>query len=115
MPNDSNNLAHTKWDCKYHIAFAPKYRRQIIHGKLKADIGKILRELCQWKGITIIEAEGKIKRELCQWEGITIIEAEGKIKRELCQWKGITIIEAELCLNRIHMLERYGQNSVYQA
>ena len=57
MGNDSNSLAHTKWNCKYHIVFAPKYRRQIIYGKLKVDIGKILRELCQWKGVTIVEAE----------------------------------------------------------
>ena len=52
-----NSLAHTKWECKYHVVFAPKYRRQVIYGKLKADVGKILRELYNWKGITIIEAE----------------------------------------------------------
>ena len=54
---DKNSLAHTTWECKYHIVFAPKYRRQVIYGKLKADIGKILRELCERKGIEIIEAE----------------------------------------------------------
>ena len=53
---DKSTLAHTKWDCKYHIVFAPKYRRQIIYGKIKADIGKILRELCERKDIEIIEA-----------------------------------------------------------
>jgi putative transposase len=53
---DSNSLAHTKWNCKYHIVFAPKFRRKDIYGKLKADIGKILRELCAWKGVNIIEA-----------------------------------------------------------
>ena len=52
-----NSLAHTTWNCKYHIVFAPKYRRQIIYGKLKADIGKILRTLCERKGVTIHEAE----------------------------------------------------------
>lgn len=57
MGNDSNSLAHTTWNCKYHIVFAPKYRRQLIYGELKADVGKILRELCEWKGIKIIEAE----------------------------------------------------------
>ena len=57
MADDSNSLAHTKWNCKYHIAFAPKYRRQIIYGKLKADIKKILRQLCEWKHMNIIEAE----------------------------------------------------------
>ena len=50
MGNDSNSLAHTTWNCKYHIVFAPKYRRQLIYGELKADVGKILRELCEWKG-----------------------------------------------------------------
>jgi putative transposase len=54
---DKNNLAHTTWECKYHIVFAPKYRRQVIYGKIKADVGKILRELCERKGIEIIEAE----------------------------------------------------------
>ena len=54
---DKNSLAHTSWNCKYHIVFAPKYRRQVIYGKLKQDIGKTLRDLCERKGINIIEAE----------------------------------------------------------
>jgi len=54
---DKNSLAHTRWECKYHVVFAPKYRRQIVYGRLKADIGKILRELCEKKGVEIIEAE----------------------------------------------------------
>ena len=54
---DKNNLAHTTWECKYHLVFAAKYRRQVIYGKIKQDIGKILRELCERKGIEIIEAE----------------------------------------------------------
>ena len=53
---DKNSLAHTKWNCKYHIVFAPKYRRQIIYGKIKRDIGVILRKLCEYKGVEIIEA-----------------------------------------------------------
>ena len=53
---DKNTLAHTAWNCKYHVVFAPKYRRQIIYGKIKVDIGKILRELCDRKEIEIIEA-----------------------------------------------------------
>ena len=57
MASDVNSLAHTKWNCKYHIVFAPKYRRQVIYGKLKRDIGKILRQLCERKGVEIIEAE----------------------------------------------------------
>ena len=54
---DNNSLAHTSWNCKYHVVFAPKYRRKIIYGQIKADIGRILRELCDRKGIEIIEAE----------------------------------------------------------
>ena len=57
MKLDINSLAHTKWECKYHIVFAPKYRRQIIYGNIKADIGQMLRKLCEYKGIEIIEAE----------------------------------------------------------
>ena len=54
MNNDS--LAHSKWNCKYHIVFAPKYIRQVIYGKIKSDIGVILRKLCEYKGVEIIEA-----------------------------------------------------------
>ena len=54
---DNNSLAHTRCNCKYHIVFAPKYRRQAIYGKIRVDIGKILRMLCQRKGVEIIEAE----------------------------------------------------------
>ena len=54
---DKNSLSHTKWRCKYHIVFAPKYRRQVIYRQLRKDIGGILRELCSRKRINIIEAE----------------------------------------------------------
>ena len=54
---DIHSLSHTKWNCKYHIVFAPKYRRKIFYGEKKLEIGKILRELCKWKGVNIIEAE----------------------------------------------------------
>ena len=57
MKIDINSLAHTTWNCKYHIVFAPKYRRQVIYGKIKKDIGEILRKLCEWKKVEIIEAE----------------------------------------------------------
>ena len=53
--NFMNSLAHTKWNCKYHIVFVPKYRKQVIYGELKKEIGKIIRELCTWK--QIVEAE----------------------------------------------------------
>ena len=55
--SNTNSLAHTTWDCKYHLVFAPKFRRQIIYRELRADIGKILRELCDRKGIEIVEAQ----------------------------------------------------------
>lgn len=54
---DNNSLAHTKWECKYHIVFAPKYRRQVIYKNIRADVGQILATLCKRKGIEIIEAE----------------------------------------------------------
>ena len=54
---DINSLSHTKWNCKYHIVFCPKYRRQEIYGKIKEDVGKILRKLCEAKGVENIEAE----------------------------------------------------------
>ena len=55
--NDINSLSHTKWNCKYHIVFAPKYRRKVFFKEKKAAIGKILRQLCEWKGVKIMEAE----------------------------------------------------------
>ena len=53
---DINSLSHSKWRCQYHIVFAPKYRRQVIYQEIKADIGQILRKLCEQKGVEIIEA-----------------------------------------------------------
>ena len=55
MVKATNSLAHTKWMCKYHIVFAPKYRRKAIYGQIKTDIGEILRQLCNYKGVEIIE------------------------------------------------------------
>ena len=55
--NDIHSLSHTKRNCKYHIVFAPKYRRMVIYKEKRAAIGKILRQLCEWKGVNIIEAE----------------------------------------------------------
>ena len=57
MRLDTDSLAHTKWNCKYHIVFAPKYRRQVIYGKIKADIGIMLQKLCEYKQVEILEAE----------------------------------------------------------
>ena len=55
--NDIHSLSHTKWNCKYHIVFAPKYRRKVFFHEKREAIGKILRQLCEWKGVEIHEAE----------------------------------------------------------
>ena len=55
--DDLHSLSHTKWNCKYHLVFAPKFRRKVIYGKLKADIAKVLSMLCKRKGVKIVEAE----------------------------------------------------------
>ena len=55
--NDIDSLNHTSWNCKYHIVFAPKYRRKVAYGNMRTEIGKILRELCTWKRVEIVEAE----------------------------------------------------------
>ena len=54
---DINSLSHSKWRCQYHIVFAPKFRRKEIYAKIKIDIGKILRKLCEQKGVEIIQAQ----------------------------------------------------------
>lgn len=55
-PNDDSSLSHTRWNCKYHVVFIPKYRRKEIYGKIRADIGRIIRQLCEYKGVEIVEA-----------------------------------------------------------
>ena len=55
MANKAYSLSHTKWMCKYHIVFTPKYRRKAIYGQIRSDIGEILRRLCEYKGVEIIE------------------------------------------------------------
>ena len=55
--NDLHSLSHTKWNCKYHVVFAPKYRRKAFYEARRLEVGKILRDLCEWKGVNIIEAE----------------------------------------------------------
>ena len=57
MKNEVKTLSHSTYRCEYHIVFAPKYRRRVIYGQLKADIGRILRQLCEAKKVEIIEAE----------------------------------------------------------
>ena len=53
--DDTSSLSHTKWNCQYHIVFTPKYRRKAIYAKLRSDIGKYLRRLCEYKGVEIVE------------------------------------------------------------
>ena len=57
MNKDTESLAHTSWNCKYHIVFAPKYRRKAFYGEKRREIGAILRQLCEWKNVEIVEAE----------------------------------------------------------
>ena len=75
--NDIKSLAHTQWNCKYHVVFAPKYRRKVFYESKRLEIGQIFES----KRLEI-----------------------GQILRQLCEWKGITIIEAEVCPDHIHML-----------
>lgn len=54
---DIHSLSHTQWECKYHIVFAPKYRRKVFYGQKRYEIGQMLRELCKWKGVNMLEGE----------------------------------------------------------
>lgn len=60
--DDDSSLSHTVWNCQYHIVFVPKYRRKAIYGKIRSDIGKYLRRLCDYKGVEIIEANAILDR-----------------------------------------------------
>lgn len=57
MIDIKQSLAHTTWNCKYHIVFAPKYRRKVFYKEKRKEVGKILRTLCEWKKVKILEAE----------------------------------------------------------
>ena len=73
MKDDINSLSHSKWNCKYHIVFAPKYRRRAIYGQIKKDIGNILRQLCEFKEVNII------KGEMCRDHVHMLVEIPPKI------------------------------------
>ena len=62
--NDINSLSHTKWNCKYHIVFAPKYRRRVIYKELRKDIGERFRKLCKEMNVEIIEAEACVDQRV---------------------------------------------------
>lgn len=66
--DDLISLSHTKWNCKYHIVFTPRYRRKIFYGEKRREIGKILRELCDWNEVKIIEAEVRQITFICLWQ-----------------------------------------------
>ena len=98
MKLDTNSLAHTKWECKYHIVFAPKYRRQIIYGKIRQDIGQMIRKLCEYKGVEIIEAEAckdhihmlismPPKYSVSQFMGYLKWEKQSNDIRKICELK----------------------------
>jgi len=81
--NDINSLSHSKWRCQYHIVFAPKYRRKEIYGKIKADIGEILRKLCEQKNVEIIEAQARpdnIHMLVCIPPNISVAQFVGFLK-----------------------------------
>ena len=83
MKDTVQSLSHSKWNCKYHIVFAPKYRRQEVYGKLKSDIGRILRQLCEQKNVEIIEAEAcpdHIHMLLCIPPNISVAQFMGYLK-----------------------------------
>ena len=103
--NDINSLAHTKWNCKYHIVFAPKYRRQVIYGKIKADIGQILRKLCEHKGIEIIEANACPEVQCVTDYGISQREKQLDDIRQACEFK-VQVWQQAILVQRI--LCRYG-------
>ena len=68
MSKDIHSLSHTRWNCKYHVVFAPKYRRKVFYGEKRLEIGAILRELCNWKGVNIIQAE------VCVYRSCTYVD-----------------------------------------
>jgi len=107
MPSDVNSLAHTKWNCKYHIVFALKYRRKIIYGELKAEIGKILRQLCEWKQITILEAE------LCPDHVHMLVEIPPKMS--VSGFVGFLKGKSSLMIHERHgnLKYKYGNRSIW--
>ena len=65
--NDVNSLSHTRWNCKYHIVFAPKYRRKVFYNEKRAAVGKILRQLCEWKGVKLSRQKHAQTTSIFMW------------------------------------------------
>ncbi len=107
MKSDNNSLAHTKWNCKYHIVFAPKYRRKIIYGELRKDVGKILRQLCEWKEVKIVEAE------LCKDHVHMLVEIPPKIS--VSGFVGFLKGKSSLMIHERHgnLKYKYGNRSFW--
>ena len=93
---DNSSLAHTTYNCKYHVVFAPKYRRKAIYGKLRVDIGKILRMLCERKGIRIIDFKDlQIKVNLSGSLKSYYEQVEEKVNKIDSDLKAISNIETD--------------------
>ena len=86
MANKNNDLAHTKWMCKYHIVFTPKYRRKIIYNQLKTDIRDILKQLCSYKGVGLNEAT--IKKYIQDQEKYDVMQDKLSVKEYEDPFKG---------------------------
>ena len=84
--DDTSSLSHTKWNCQYHIVFCPKYRRKAIYGKLRADIGKYLRRLCEYKGY-YVTTMGLNKKTVENYIRNQELEDQLKDKRSLKEYK----------------------------
>lgn len=80
----SNSLAHTKWVCKYHIIFTPKYRRKIIYNQYKASVVQILKDLCKWKGVEIIEGNASYSSAGVDSAEAKCLKLHGLPEREEC-------------------------------
>ncbi|ETJ13983.1 MAG: IS200 family transposase [Veillonella sp. DORA_A_3_16_22] len=117
MATKTQSLAHTKWLCKYHIVFTPKYRRKVIYNQYRNSLREILRRLCEYKGVKIIEGElmadhvhmlvliivftPKYRRKVIYNQYRNSLR---EILRRLCEYKGVKIIEGELMADHVHML-----------
>ena len=101
---DIESLQHTTWRCQYHVVFAPKYRRMVIYGQIKKDIGQILRKLCEQKGVEIIEAQAcpdHIHMLLSIPPKYSVSQIMGYLKAE--REFIVLVLEKRLTLNILHL------------
>ena len=115
--NDVNSLSHTKWNCKYHIVFAPKYRRKVFYREKRAAIGKILRQLCEWKGVkdhrgrSLSGSYPSVCRDTAEDYGIKVYGIPEREKQHNAVWAirraEIPVPEPWILVQRI--LCRYGR------